>query len=929
VLCTRPAAQARRLRRLTIVVATTMVALIAVMLQPDSAQPAQAATTPAAGSYIITNVNSGLPLDTQNASNATNADVVQATANAGPDQQWTLVPVGSGDFKIVNGETDSVLGISGESTSDGADAVAAADNGTPDHLWEFVSQGGTEYKIENVHSGLLLGVLDEGTSSGTQVLQWSDNGTPDHLWNITPVSGYLGLPAVATNSCENTSDPASYGTNFTAPADPYGQGFSNETAIGWTGNYWPVFAYLSGSYFARGVPTTYDSSGTTICGAMYSFSIYNTSGPRPAQSVQWSEDSGYLPAMTTSFTTGTTAISIKDFADDETIAGTPTVLVYTQVAVTNNGSSSISLDPGGTGLNLVRLTSSSLDTVAPGATSDHDYVAAVDNFGAGIPLPSAATLAADAPSEATAYSHLTAYWNGQLAATPTISLPNLTLPNTNSLANPGTALDNAYKAGTIYNLIMQSGEAQFSAANNYAWLLNHDVPGILIARFETGDFTSAQNLLLTARISESTTFNEHGANWYFDGDWKTPIAWAIYLAKTGDTAFVGKYFHDDASAPSGWGPSLYTIMHTIYEGQLASNGVLAASDDNDSEGSWLFDDYSALEGLAAYKYIATQLGNTTEAEWANTAYNSLLSNLNTVLAANESANDFSYLPCEVNEPQSADRCSTYNDANWASPEWVNQNQWSTFLEGGTLTGDAGSATQGDALYAWGFARLAANGLPYPTFGAFDGYSTAYNTAYASNGLYGTQYRDLPITSYAWQIATTTGGPNAWWEANGSGPSTSNPWIGNHAGPEFGASPYAWPISAQQQGLLEALVAQGLSSAGSGPFTFTQPLYIGRGIPNTWITAGQTISVSNLTNNYNVTSGARTTYGVSLAVTKPGTGRVITVSLTGTAPTGTVAIQLPIFNSVAVSSVTGGTYNSSTQTVTATTGASTITITLAS
>jgi ricin-type beta-trefoil lectin protein len=916
-----------RPRRLRILIAA--VPLVAVMLSPGSATTARAATVPAAGAYTITNVHSGLALDTQNASNAHGAAGVQATANSGPDQEWTLVPAGSGEYKIVNGATDWLLGISGESTSAGGDALVWDDNGTPDHLWTLVSQGGTEYKIQNVHSGLVLGVSGESTSSGAQVLQWTDNGTPDHLWNLTPLSGLAGLPAVESNSCENSSLPAAFGTNFPTPADPFGQGFSNESAIGWPGNYWPVFAYLSGSYFARGVPTTYNSSGTTLCGGMYSFSIYNTNGPRPAQSVQWTEDGGYLPALTTSFTTGTTAVSIKNFADEESIGGTPTMLVYTQVAVTNNGSSSISLDPGGTGLNLVRLTSSSLDTVAPGATSDHDYVAAVDNFSAGVPLPSAATLAAGAPSLSTAYSRMTSFWNSRLAVTPTLSLPNVTLPNTSSLTSPGTALDNAYKAGTIYGLIMQSGEAQFSAANNYAWLLNHDLPGMLIAHFENGDFTDAQNLLLTARISEATTFNEHGANWYFDGDWKTPAAWAIYLAKTGDTAFVGKYFHDDASGPSGWGPSLFTIMHTIYQGQLASNGVLKSSNDNDSQGSWLFDDYSALQALAAYKYIATVLGNTTEAEYANSAYNSLLSNLNTVLSANESANGFSFLPCTVNQPNSANRCNTFNDANWASPEWVNQNQWSTFLEGGTLSGIAGSATQGDALYAWGFARLAANGLPYPTFGAFNGYSTAYNTAYSSNGLYGTQYRDLPITSYAWQIATTTGGPSAWWEANGSGPSSGNPWIGNHAGPEFGACPYAWPISAQQQGLLEALVAEGLSSSGSGPFTFTRPLYIGRGIPNAWIAAGQTISVSNIASGYNVTTGARTTYGVSLAVTKPGTGRVITVSISGTPPAGTIAIQLPIFNTVAVTSVTGGTYNSGTQTVTAAAGATTITITLAS
>src|SRR6185503_19761632 len=112
----------------------------------------------------------------------------------------------------------------------------------------------------------------------------------------------------------------------------------------------------------------------------------------------------------------------------------------------------------------------------------------------------------------------------------------------------------------------------------------------------------------------------------------------------------------------------------------------------------------------------------------------------------------------------------------------------------------------------------------------------------------------------------TGGPNAWWEANGSGPTSGNPWIGNHAGPEFGDCPYAWPTSAQQQGLLESLVAEGFTAAGSGPYTYTYPLYIGRGIPNTSIASGQSVSVSNLTNAYAVSGGSRSTFGVSLAVT---------------------------------------------------------------
>jgi hypothetical protein len=729
---------------------------------------------------------------------------------------------------------------------------------------------------------------------------------------------FQGLPAVDPNGCHNSSLPRAYGTNFRTPSDPFGQGFANVTAIGWDSNYWPVFEYLSGSFFARGVNSTYNAGGTTICGGMYSFSAYTFGGNPRAQSVQWTQDSGYLPAMKTTRTSGSVTISIKDFANKVTIGSSSFVLVYTRVSVTNNGGSSVTVPPGGSGPGLLRLTSSTLDTVAPGATNNHDFVVAVDNFGSGAALPTGTTLRNAAPSYDTAYSQMASYWNGRLAETNNFSLPNVTLPNTGNLANPGTALINAFKAGTIYNLMMQVGKAEFSAANNYAWLLNHDVPGELTAKFETGDFHDAQNLLLTGRISEQTNFNEFGANWYWDGVWKTMGAWAEYLALTGDTAFVSQFFHDDASAASPWGPSLYTIARTRYASQLAADGTLKTNFDNDSTGRWLFSNFSALQMLASYRSIASRIGQTAEATWAATAYTNLLNSLNTVVGRNQSTNGFNFLPCEVDKPNTANRCNTYNDANWASPGWVGQNQWSTMLAGGSLTGIMGDPGQIDRMYAWGFSRLASHGLPYPTFGAFNGYSTAYNTAYSSDGLFSNNYRDLPITSYAWQIKTTTGGPNAWWEANGSGPSSSNPWIGSHAGPQFGACPYGWPISAQQQGLLESIAARSL----------TGTLYVGRGIPNAWIASGQTISVGNLTNSYNVTSGSRSTYGVSLAVTKPGAGRVITVRLTGTLP-GAVQIQLPIFLTVGVTSVSGGTYNSSAHTVSVNSGTTTVTINLAS
>ena len=727
-----------------------------------------------------------------------------------------------------------------------------------------------------------------------------------------PSPTYQPPPNLPVNSCQDTSLPRSYGTNFPVPNDPFGFGFADQSVIGWEGNWYAPIDYLSGSYFARGVPVHYARGGTTYCGAMYSFGIYTyglPSGQAPAAgSVRWTMADGYLPAMTTSFTRGGLAVSITDFADKVTIGGDPVELVYTRVTARNTSTSTVTADPGATGPGLVTLASQP-DALAPGTGATDDYVAAVDVFGSGKSLP--ALTAGETPTYDAAYRQMRHYWDDRMSVVPRLTLPNVLLPNTNNLTNPGDALDNAYKAAFVYTRIVQSGDAPFSGANNYDWLLNHDVPGILANRFALGDFTDAQNLLLDGRVSEDPNFDEKGANWYWDGPWRTPVAWADYLQATNDTAFVAKYFHDDATTPSAFGPSLYTLMHTDYLAQLdPSTGYLQASFDNDSGGVWLFDDETALAGLAAYRYLASRIGNSAEAQWASAAYGSLLTAVDKGLAANESANNFNLLPCEVNQPVTADRCNSANDANWASQALWGENVWDIMLQGGDLTGVldgvVGDPAQTDNLYQMGFARLAGTGVPYPSFGAYSGYSVALNTGYSAAALYGNAYRDLPITSYAWQIATTTGGPNAWWEANGSAPDPANPWQGSHAAPEFGAVPYAWPMAGQTQTLLQSLVAAGRTSEG-------QPvLYIGRGVPDEWLAPGQRIAVDNLTASYDVRTGRRATYGVRLDTHQNG---AVQVSLTGQVPTDNVRVQLPAFASAGVREVSGGRYDPATHTVT--------------
>ena len=146
--------------------------------------PTGASTASLAGTYKITNGNSGLALDTQSSGTAQGTLVDQATADSSATQSWTLVAAGSGLYKIENVGSGLLLGINGESTADGGTALIWSDNGTADHLWQLIPVGG-KYELVNDNSGLVLGVTNESTTSGAQVLQWADNGTPDHLWTLT------------------------------------------------------------------------------------------------------------------------------------------------------------------------------------------------------------------------------------------------------------------------------------------------------------------------------------------------------------------------------------------------------------------------------------------------------------------------------------------------------------------------------------------------------------------------------------------------------------------------------------------------------------------------------------------------------------------------------------------------------------------------
>ena len=137
--------------------------------------------------------------------------------------------------------------------------------------------------------------------------------------------------------------------------------------------------------------------------------------------------------------------------------------------------------------------------------------------------------------------------------------------------------------------------------------------------------------------------------------------------------------------------------------------------------------------MATYEWLAKQVGNSAEAQWAAAQYASLLAATNKTLNATISANHLNYLPCSMIEPNTANRCANAEDANWAAPFLFGRWAWDGYLFGAPLSGPGASLI--DATYDYGFGRLAGK-LPPNTFGGYPTqyYSTAYNAGYGEWGL---------------------------------------------------------------------------------------------------------------------------------------------------------------------------------------------------
>jgi hypothetical protein len=299
---------------------------------------------------------------------------------------------------------------------------------------------------------------------------------------------------------------------------------------------------------------------------------------------------------------------------------------------------------------------------------------------------------------------------------------------------------------------------------------------------------------------------------------------------------------------------------------------MEVTNDIDTQGLWTVDDFEALLGLAAYRYIAATIGNADEANWAGQQYLSLLDATDGVLHETITTNHLDYLPCSLTQPNTANRCKNPKDANWTSPFGFGGWAWEAGLLGGVVTGPG--ATLVDATYDYGFGRLKAI-LPPDTTGGFPGdyYSSGYNAAMGSAGLASRGHRDQGILDFEFMVAHGQSGPWSWWESS-SAPNRHTPWVGSHPATGQGASPHAWGIAGSDKVLLDSIVAQ--RTDGS--------VLVGRGVPPQWLTTGTPIAVTN----FPTTDGKRSSFTIDAH------GTTVTLTVAGAARSGKILFELPSF-----------------------------------
>jgi hypothetical protein len=398
----------------------------------------------------------------------------------------------------------------------------------------------------------------------------------------------------------------------------------------------------------------------------------------------------------------------------------------------------------------------------------------------------------------------------------------------------------------------------------YDRTFDHDVPDMVIQYILEGRSDLAKNIMEGAcfdRLSKGILAKER----YLDAVPKYLITMAQYLMTTGDRSyFTDKRLATIKTSAKG----IHGLRIKQLDPALKGKGPYGLIDESftlDNKINHLVvDNFAALHGLAAYKYLNEQFSNPEEAKWAEEEMKDLNSCLNDALDISMEKSNVNWYNAVFSF--SYDSTLVSGPGNWFGTTLMMPTfPWNAYLKGFNLGGTW--KDHFDNSIAKLIEQSLDFGNPEGSLGAWWSakYGAIYNAGMAMSFLYSEHYRSTVVDYIEWML--------------------DNQSVPYHWGESFyeAAHPGDWTIPAtdletwglgfNRQALLQVCVSNHIDGT----------VIIGRGIPDRWLNTEKEIAWENV----RINSGK----SIDLSIFKKGNELHITIY--GDNPDGALLIDIPI------------------------------------
>jgi hypothetical protein len=591
--------------------------------------------------------------------------------------------------------------------------------------------------------------------------------------------------------------------------------------------------------------------------------------------IKWLLRDGYLPSPISQWMAGAFRVEIQHFAN-RVLADTLTA-VYSRVRVT-----STELIPKVVRLNVSALPDIEIPltgectghgdadmffdmSVNPGDSVTRDFVA----FSAGSPVEPA--ILKSAGGFDSNYQTMANYWKGRMAG--------LAEP----IRLPVAGMVEMYKSiqiTTWENMVKNGEDFEIHAAprnpfnnDNYDQPFSHDAPNYVDQYMREGDFDTARRMLASRyfKASNSTSWKGREAMdpIYEDTLGKYLIPYAEYLRCTGDLGYFTDSVREELKKATRNIHALRSFNDKEHYGLMKkSQDFENWADDGDY---LLCDNWSALHGLQAYRYICNRLGEIDEVEWAAREMIDLNDSVNRALGQTCARRHIDYYEGAFDDVT----LERYGDSDYS---WVPYSgalstfPWGAYLKGFDLGGFWKDKFDDSIRHA--LAERDRREIPEGSWGTWWGqvsYGTAYNCSAGLQCLYSDIYRTEVVKNLEFQLENQCA-PYNWSEAFEY--KGRDAWVGMYVPPVSYGNLDSWGASFTKQALLQVCISVKVDGT----------VIIGRGIPDYWLEPGSIVEWANV----NVNEGRRISFRIT-------SGRsTIELRIWGDARNGDVLFNLPAF-----------------------------------